>query len=160
MPINDNKVVTIHYTLKDEHGDLLETSEGDEPLAYIHGIGNIIPGLELALSGHDVGDRVEVTINPEDGYGERDDERVQVVPRAQFENMDELDVGMQFHAETDRGVEIVTVVKVDGDDVVVDGNHPMAGQTLNFDVRVVAIRDATPEELDHGHVHGPGGHVH
>lgn len=160
MTISENKVVTIHYTLKDEQGDILETSEGDEPLAYIQGTGNIITGLEQALSGHDVGDRVEVTVTPEEGYGERDEERVQVVPKTQFENMEELDVGMQFHAETERGVEVVTVVKVDGDDVVVDGNHPMAGQTLNFDVRVLAIRDATAEELDHGHVHGPGGYVH
>jgi FKBP-type peptidyl-prolyl cis-trans isomerase SlyD len=160
MEISNEKVVSIHYTLTNNDGDVLDTSRGHEPLAYIHGVGNIIPGLENALTGKRVGDRLNVTVSPEDGYGVHDKNMVQAVPRAAFQGIDTIEPGMQFHAETSDGLQTVTVVEIDGDSVVIDGNHPMAGITLNFDVEITDIRDASTEELDHGHVHGPGGHQH
>jgi FKBP-type peptidyl-prolyl cis-trans isomerase SlyD len=160
MHIAINKVVNIHYTLTNDEGEVLDSSHGKQPLAYIHGIGNIIPGLESALEGRGVGDKFQVTIAPEDAYGERSDELVQTVPRSAFEGVKEILPGMQFQAQSPEGVQLVTVIEVDGDDVTLDGNHPMAGITLNFDVEVADIRDATAEELDHGHVHGAGGHHH
>jgi FKBP-type peptidyl-prolyl cis-trans isomerase SlyD len=153
-------VVTIDYTLTDDDGNVVDTSQGNEPMAYLHGANNIIPGLETALEGKKLGDEFSVTVNPEEGYGERDDSRQQVVPREMF-GEEEIQVGAQFHAASPDGNHIVvTVMNVDGDNITVDGNHPLAGQTLNFDVKVVDIRDATQEELDHGHVHGPEGHQH
>lgn len=160
MRIAAHKVVTIHYTLTNDDGDLLDSSEGQEPLTYLHGMGNIIAGLETALSGRGVGDKFSVSVAPADGYGERDNDMVQSVPKASFQGVDEILPGMQFQAQSPEGVQLVTVIDVDGDEVILDGNHPMAGLTLNFAVEVTGIRDATPEELDHGHVHGPGGHHH
>lgn len=160
MQIAARKVVQIHYTLTDNDGEVLDTSKGNGPLAYIHGMGNIIPGLESALLGRIVGDRFQVTIPPEDAYGLRDDDLVQSVPRDAFQDVDEIVPGMQFHAKSPEGLQMFTVIEVEGDEVLLDGNHPMAGITLNFDVEVTAIRDATEEELDHGHVHGPDGHHH
>ena len=160
MQISAEKVVHIHYTLTNEEGDVLDSSEGHDPLAYIHGMGNIIPGLENALAGRQVGDRFDVSIAPEEAYGLRDDELIQAVPRSAFEGVDEIEPGMQFHAESPEGMQLVTVIDVMDDEVILDGNHPMAGMTLNFAVEVTDIRDATSEELDHGHVHGPGGHHH
>lgn len=160
MEISADKVVSIHYTLTNNDGDVLDTSRGNDPLAYIHGIGNIIPGLEDALTGKKVGDRLTVTVDPEDGYGMHDENMVQAVPRSAFHGIDTIEPGMQFHAETNQGIQTVTVVDVKDDTVIIDGNHPMAGITLNFDVEVTEIRDASAEELDHGHVHGPDGHHH
>lgn len=160
MQIAPNKVVHIHYTLTSEDGEVLDRSPADEPLAYIHGMGNIISGLEDALAGHSVGDHFQVSIPPEEAYGLRDDDLVQVVPRGAFEGIEEILPGMQFQAESPEGIRIVTVLDVQGDEVILDGNHPMAGMTLHFDVEVVGLRDATEEELDHGHVHGAGGHHH
>jgi FKBP-type peptidyl-prolyl cis-trans isomerase SlyD len=160
MQIAANKVVHIHYTLTDEDGEVLDTSQTHGPLAYIHGAGNIIPGLENALTGHSVGDKFQVTILPEDAYGLRDDDLVQSVPKSAFHGVDEILPGMQFQAQSPEGLQLLTVLDVDGEEVILDGNHPMAGITLNFDVEVTDIRDATAEELDHGHVHGPGGHHH
>lgn len=160
MVITAHKVVHIHYTLTNDDGDILDSSEGHAPLAYIHGIGNIIPGLEKALTGKAIGDKFKVTIPPEEAYGQRDDDLVQAVPRDAFQGVEQIEPGMQFHAETPEGMQLVTVVDVVEDEVVLDGNHPMAGMTLNFDVEVAEIRDATQEEMDHGHVHGPGGHHH
>ncbi len=160
MQIAKDAVVTIDYTLTDEEGTVLDSSEGHEPLAYIHGVGNIIPGLERALEGRSAGDSLKVSVQPEDGYGERNDALTQVVPRERFELDDEIAVGMQFHTPTSGGMQVVTVVAVEGDEVTVDANHPLAGVTLNFDVTVAEVRPATPEELSHGHVHGPGGHDH
>lgn len=160
MQIAINKVVNIHYTLTNDAGEVLDSSRGQSPLAYIHGLGNIIPGLENALEGRVAGDKFKIRIAPEDAYGARNDELVQAVPRSAFEGIDEIRPGMQFQAQSPEGVQLVTVVEVIGDQVVLDGNHPMAGVTLNFDVEVADVRDATPEELDHGHVHGPGGHHH
>ena len=160
MSVAVNKVVTIHYTLTNDEGKVLDSSEGHEPLAYIHGGGNIIPGLEKALTGRAVGDQFNVSISPEEGYGKRDEELVQTVPKNAFQGVDEILPGMQFQAQTPEGIQLVTVIKVEGDEVTLDGNHPMADLTLNFSVEITSIRDASQEELDHGHVHGPGGHHH
>jgi FKBP-type peptidyl-prolyl cis-trans isomerase SlyD len=160
MQIANNTVVTIDYTLKDDDQSVLDTSQGQEPLSYIHGIGNLIPGLEKALAGKSEGDRMEVTIAPDEAYGERDDELLQAIPRERFERADEIQVGMQFHTQSDEGMQVVTVVDVDGDNITIDGNHSLAGKTLHFDVRIVGVREASAEEVSHGHAHGPGGHHH
>lgn len=160
MQIENQKVVSIHYTLTNEAGQVLDSSENQEPLAYIHGHGNIIPGLENALAGLSKGEKLKVTVAPADGYGERDDSMVQAVPRSAFQGVDDISPGMQFQAQSPEGIQLVTVVSVEGDEVTLDGNHPMAGITLIFDVEITDVRDATAEELDHGHVHGPGGHHH
>lgn len=153
MQIAKDKVVAIDYTLKDEEGSVLDTSEGKEPLSYMHGNGNIIPGLEQALEGKDEGEEVNVRVPPEEAYGERRDDLTQVVPRNLFQGVDELQVGMQFQAQAEGGEQIVTIAAIDGDDVTVDANHPMAGVPLNFEVKVVEVRDATEEEKEHGHAH-------
>jgi len=160
MQIENQKVVSIHYTLTNEAGQVLDSSENQEPLAYIHGHGNIIPGLENALAGLSKGEKLKVTVAPADGYGERDDSMVQAVPRSAFQGVDDITPGMQFQAQSPEGIQLVTVVSVEGDEVTLDGNHPMAGITLIFDVEITDVRDATAEELEHGHVHGPGGHHH
>lgn len=161
MQVAKNKVVTIDYTVTDEQGAVIDSSNGGEPLAYIHGIGNLIPGLESALEGKDQGENVNASIPPEQAYGERSEELMQVVPRERFDTGEqELQPGMRFQAQSDQGAQVVTVVDVNDKEVTVDANHPLAGSTLNFAVTVVDVRDATAEELDHGHVHGPGGHQH
>ncbi|NVK01045.1 MAG: peptidylprolyl isomerase [Oceanospirillaceae bacterium] len=160
MQIADKTVVSIHYTLTNADGETLDSSVGQDPLVYLHGANNIIAGLEAALLGKAVGDSLQVNVEPGDGYGEIRDELVQEVDRSAFQGVDEIDVGMQFMAQTPWGEQPVTVVKVEGDNITLDGNHPLAGQVLNFDVEVVEIRDASAEELDHGHVHGAGGHHH
>lgn len=160
MQIANDKVVSIHYTLTNDDGDILDSSQGQEPLAYLHGFGNIIPGLENALTGRVSGDRLTVSVSPAEGYGEHDKNMVQSVPKSALQGVDEIVPGMQFQAESPEGIQLVTVVDVDGDEVILDGNHPMAGLTLNFDVEITDVRDATHEELQHGHVHGPGGHHH
>ncbi|MFO7858287.1 MAG: peptidylprolyl isomerase [Ectothiorhodospiraceae bacterium] len=153
MQIAKDKVVAIDYTLKDEDGSVLDTSEGKEPLSYMHGNGNIIPGLEQALEGKDEGEEVNVRVPPEEAYGERRDDLTQVVPRNLFQGVDELQVGMQFQAQAEGGEQIVTIAAIDGDDVTVDANHPMAGVPLNFEVKVVEVREPTDEEKEHGHAH-------
>ncbi|MFU8837327.1 MAG: FKBP-type peptidyl-prolyl cis-trans isomerase [Thiohalomonadaceae bacterium] len=160
MQISANKAVSIDYTLTNNQGEVIDTSSGREPLAYLQGHGNIIPGLESALEGKAAGDNVKVTVAPADGYGERDDALTQAVPRQMFENADEIQIGMQFQTMSEHGPHVVTVISIDADNVTVDANHPLAGETLNFDVTIVEVRDASPEELDHGHVHGPDGHHH
>ena len=161
MQIAENAVVAIDYTLRNDEGEILDSSEGAQPLAYLHGVGNIIPGLEQALVGKSAGDELEVSIEPEDAYGEYSVELVATLSRSMFEGVDELQVGMQFHASApDGGMQVVTIRDLDGDEVTVDGNHPLAGQRLHFKVKVVSVRAATSEELDHGHVHGEGGHHH
>ncbi len=160
MTIAENKVVTIEYTLKNDQGEVLDTSEGREPLVYLHGSQGIIPGLENALTGKVVGDSLTVRITPEDAYGERDDSMKQEVPREMFGDED-VEVGMQYHAQgPDDDMIVVTVIDANETHVTVDGNHPLAGVHLNFDVAVKDIRDASAEELEHGHVHGEGGHQH
>jgi FKBP-type peptidyl-prolyl cis-trans isomerase SlyD len=160
MQISKNKVTIIEYTLKNSEGEILDTSEGQEPMAYIHGIGNLLPALEAVLEGKGVGDEVVVSIPPEEGYGIPDAELVQVVERNVFPEEDDLHIGMQFQAQDDDGTHVIWVTDIAGDEVTIDGNHPLAGETLNFDVKVVGVRDAGAEELDHGHVHGPEGHHH
>lgn len=160
MQIAKNAVVQIHYTLKNDAGEVLDSSEGSDPLAYLQGHGNLIAGLEKALEGKQVGDSLTVSIPPEEGYGVRDEDLVQDVPRSAFEGIPNVEVGMQFHADSNHGPRTVTVTKVAGDTITVDGNHPLADQTLHFAVDIVEVRAATNEELSHGHVHGPGGHHH
>ncbi len=156
MPIAHNDVVTIHYTLTDDADKVLDSSSGREPLAYLHGHGNIIPGLEHALTGHEVGERLKVHIAAAEGYGEYDRKLVQQVPRRALKGIDNLRVGLRLQA----GHQAVTVTRIAGDMVTLDGNHPLAGQNLNFDVEITGVRAATEEELAHGHVHGAGGHHH
>lgn len=158
MKIAKNSVVTINYTLTDEGGEVLDTSKGREPLSYIQGLGNIIPGLESSLDGRAIGDKFKISIQPADAYGDRDESRVVKVDRDRFAGVDDLEVGMQFRAEGGSGgSQVVTVTAVEQDTVTVDANHPLAGKTLNFDVEVMGVREATPDEISHGHVHGPGG---
>jgi FKBP-type peptidyl-prolyl cis-trans isomerase SlyD len=160
MQVNKHSVVTIHYTLKDDEGNLMESSEGRDPMAYLHGEHNIIAGLETALEGKSVGDDVSVRIPPEEAYGVRDEEKTQTVPMEMFEGQ-EVKPGARFHAQAPDGSQItVTVLDVGDEGVIIDANHPLAGMHLNFDVKVVDIRDATEEEISHGHVHGPEGHDH
>jgi FKBP-type peptidyl-prolyl cis-trans isomerase SlyD len=153
MQIANQKVVTIHYTLTDKEGQILDTSTGREPLAYIQGMQNIIPGLESALEGKDVGDKIHVVIPAAEAYGERRDDLLQTIPRSAFGDVEDLQPGMQFQMQTENGPIIITVIKADGDEVLIDGNHPLAGEDLTFDVEVMDVRDATEEEIAHGHVH-------
>lgn len=159
MQITDNSAVSFHYTLTNSNGEQLDSSRGEEPLAYLHGAGNIIAGLEAALAGKEVGDTFNVTIPPAEAYGELVPNMVQVVSKKMFEGMD-VEVGMQFHADVSHGAGIITVTEINGDDVTIDGNHPLAGETLIFDVEVVDVRPATEDEIAHGHIHGAGGHHH
>ena len=156
MQISDKKAVTIHYTLTNSSGEQLDSSRGEEPMVYLHGHGQIIPGLESALEGKTADDKFTVTIPAADAYGERSEDMLQTVPLSMFEGIDKVEEGMQFHADASGGVNVVTVTKVDGDDVTIDGNHPLAGEELMFDVEVVEVRDATEDELSHQHVHGEG----
>ena len=161
MLIANQHVVAIDYTLSNDAGEAIDSSAGAEPLVYLHGAGNIIAGLEKALLGKAVGDELDVSIEPEEAYGEYSAELITNLGREMFEGVDELEVGMQFHASApDGGMQIVTIRDIDGDQVTIDGNHPLAGQQLNFKVKVVSIRAASEEELAHGHVHGEGGHQH
>lgn len=157
MTITANKVAAIHYTLRDNEGKVLDSSEGREPLYYIHGIGNLIPGMEAGLEGKSKGDKFQIKVSPEEGYGQKSEEMIQKVPRSAFGDAQEIKPGMQF--STNHG-EVVTVTHVGLEDITVDANHPLAGVELNFDVEVMDVRDASAEELEHGHVHGPGGHHH
>lgn len=158
MKIGKNTIVSIDYTLTEAGGEVLDTSEGREPLSYLHGNGNIIPGLESSLEGKSAGEHLNVSIPPADAYGELDTEKVMEIPRDQFAGITEISIGMQFSARSDHGEHVVTVTDVGSDTITVDANHPLAGKTLNFDVTIVGVREATKEEMDHGHVHGPGGH--
>jgi FKBP-type peptidyl-prolyl cis-trans isomerase SlyD len=160
MQIADNTAVTFHYTLTNDAGETLDSSRGGEPLAYLHGAGNIVPGLEKALTGLKPGDVRKVTVAPAEGYGERAEQLVQKAPRSMFDGHMEPEVGLQFQADSTMGPMVVTVVALDGDTVTLDGNHALAGQTLHFDVEIVGVRAASAEERSHGHIHGPGGHHH
>lgn len=160
MEITADRVVTIHYTLKDDHGAVLDSSAGGEPLAYIQGHGNLVSGLEKALEGKQDGNTLSVSVAPADGYGIRQETLVQRVPKRTLQGLGEIKKGVQFQARTDDGMRLFTVTAVIGDMVTLDGNHPLADQTLHFDVEVVGVREATAEELEHGHVHGAGGHHH
>ena len=161
MQIENDKVVAIHYTLTNAAGETLDSSvERGEPLAYLQGHGNIIPGLENALLGKAVGEKLDVEVAPADGYGERHDQLIQQVPRSAFEGVDHLEPGMQFQADTGAGVRLFTITNVADEEITIDGNHPLAGETLKFAVEIKEVRDPSSEELEHGHVHGEGGHDH
>ena len=152
--IGDKLVVTIHYKLTDNSGEVIDSSEGAEPLAYLHGAGNIIPGLENALVGKTAGATLQVAVDPEDGYGEIHPQLIETVPREAFEGIDTIEPGMAFEAQgSDGQARRIVVKEVSGDEIIIDGNHPLAGVELNFDVEVVSVRDASEEEIAHGHVH-------
>ena len=160
MQITTGSVVVFDYTLTDDDKDIIDSSTGSEPLAYIQGEGQIVPGLEKAMEGKKAGDSFKMSVSPEEGYGVHDPENISVVPADQIEGGDELEEGMQLHTEGEFGEQTVLITKVDGNEVTIDGNHPLAGMTLHFDITIREVRPATKEELDHGHVHGPGGHHH
>jgi len=160
MQVADKSVVSIHYTLTNSEGETLDSSVGQAPLAYLNGASNIVPGLENALIGKAVGDKLDVTVTAEEGYGPLREELVQKVPHENFQGVEDLQVGMQFMAQAPWGEQPVTVVKVEEDGVTLDGNHPLAGQDLTFAVEIVEVREATEEEVTHGHAHGEGGHHH
>ena len=160
MKIEKDTVVSIHYTLTDNDGNQLDSSNEQGPLVYLQGHQNIIPGLEKELEGKVTGDKLTAKVAPADAYGEINSELVQEVPRTQFQEPESLQVGMQFQVETEAGPMLLAVTALTDDTVTVDGNHPLAGVTLNFDVEVVEVRAASEEEVAHGHVHGPGGVQH
>ena len=160
MKVAKDLVVSLAYQVRTEDGVLVDESPVSAPLDYLHGHGSLIAGLEKALEGHEAGDRFDVNVGANDAYGNYDENLVQRVPKDVFMGVDELEVGMRFLADTDQGPVPVEITEVDGDHVVVDGNHMLAGQNLNFNVEVVAIREATAEELAHGHVHGEHDHHH
>lgn len=160
MKIADNHVVTLNYTLTDNDGKVIDQAN-DGSFAYLHGAQNIIPGLETALTGKSVGDQVKVKVPPEEGYGERDEARIETVPREMFPEGEDINPGMVFHAQGPNGEMImVTVLDANDQSVKIDANHALAGVELNFDVEVMGIREAEQVEIEHGHVHGPDGHHH
>ncbi len=158
--VGKDRAVEIHYTLTNSKGDIVDSSRNASPLPYLHGHENLVPGLEKALEGKKVGDVIQVSVSPDEGYGERSPALTQSVPRSMFQFDGDIEVGMRFEAEAAHGIELVTVVAVDDDMVTIDANHPLAGETLNFDVEIMSVRDATAEEMEHGHVHGEGGCGH
>ncbi|UXI70372.1 FKBP-type peptidyl-prolyl cis-trans isomerase [Tahibacter amnicola] len=160
MQIADRCVASFHYTLTDAEGRTIDSSAGGDPLSYLHGAGNIVPGLEKQMTGKSAGDKFDVVVSPEEGYGVRHDEWVQVVPRGAFQGVTTIEPGMQFQAHGPQGPMSVTVVAVTDDNITVDANHPLAGVALHFAIEVVEVREASAEEVTHGHVHGPGGHAH
>ena len=156
MTIADKKVVTIEFTVKNaDSNEVIESSVGGEPLVYLHGFNNLVPGLEKELTGKKVGDKYEVNVSAEEGYGVRDDSLVQEVPKAAFEGVEEVNVGMEFTADGPSGPVVVEVTKIEGDMVTIDSNHPLAGIPLAFSGEIQEIRDASADELEHGHIHGP-----
>jgi len=159
MNIVDQTVVALQYTLKNSAGEVLDQASREDPLRYLHGAGNLIPGVEKALAGNAAGAAVEVTVPPDEGYGQRNDQLVFQVPRTELPD-GELQLGMQFQVQGEDGSGVVTVTGIEDDAVTLDGNHPLAGETLHFAMEVVEVREATAEELEHGHVHGIGGHEH
>lgn len=160
MSVAQDQVVSIHYTLKNDAGEVLDASPAGEPLAYLHGHGNLIAGLERELSGRSAGDKLQVKVAAADAYGEYDPALVQRVPRRSLKGIANVRVGMRLQAQSGHGARPMTVTQLAGDMVTLDGNHPLAGQNLNFEVEIAAVRPATAEELSHGHVHGPHGHHH
>ena len=161
MKVGKDKVVLMHYTLKNDAGDVIDSSDGADPLPFLQGHGNIIPGLESALEGSKVGDKLEVSIKPEEGYGVRMKDAIQEIPSSALKGVDEVKVGMQLQSQDkDGNAFLVNVTKIEDDKITVDANHPLAGQTLHFSVSIESIRKAEDEELSHGHVHADGQHNH
>ncbi|MDE2155773.1 MAG: peptidylprolyl isomerase [Xanthomonadaceae bacterium] len=160
MQIAKNSVAAFHYTLTDDQGQVIDSSEGREPLTYLHGSGQIVPGLEKRMEGRRSGDKFSTDVTPEEGYGVRHAQLMQEVPISAFQGVEDIQPGMQFQGRGPQGEINVTVSRVEGDKVFIDGNHPLAGKTLHFAIEVTGVRAATEEELAHGHVHGAGGHHH
>ena len=160
MKIKKNTVVTLNYTLKNSAGEILDTSEGREPLVYLHGVGGLIPGLEAELEGKGKGNSFNTVIAPENAYGKRRDDLLHVVPKSGFQGDEEMQIGMRVQLETEQGPAIATISEIEGENVTLDLNHPLADMELHFAVDVMELRDATEDEISHGHVHGPGGHHH
>jgi FKBP-type peptidyl-prolyl cis-trans isomerase SlyD len=160
LVIREHSVVTVHYTLTDDEGKVLDSSKGAEPFSYLHGAGNIVQGLEKALTGKGQGDSLKVRVDPSEGYGELKPDGIKVIERDAFEGIESIEEGMTFEAQApDGSVQEITVTKVDGDAITIDTNHPLAGVALNFDIQIVGVREATEEELAHGHSHDHG-HAH
>jgi FKBP-type peptidyl-prolyl cis-trans isomerase SlyD len=159
MQIAEKTVVSFEYTLKDDDGKVLDTSEGREPLTYMHGMGNIIPGLEKALTGKTTGDSLDLTIGPDEAYGRRDEKMIRNIPVRKLSDKNPI-AGRRYRAQLEEGVAIVVVTAVKGDYAMVDANHPLADKTLHFAVKITEVRAATDDEIKHGHVHGAGGHHH
>ena len=160
MIVEKDKAVSFHYTLKNADGEQMETSREKDPMSYLHGANNIIPGLEKAMEGHAVNDEFSVTVEPEEAYGVRNENNVQRVPLKRLKGIGKVSVGQVLNLQTNQGQVQVTVLKVGRFNIDVDGNHPLAGMALTFDVEITDIREASAEELEHKHVHGPGGHQH
>lgn len=160
MKIGKHSVVTMHYTLKNKEGMVLDSSAGREPLVYLHGVGALIPGLEVELNDKQAGDKVNAVIEPKDAYGDIRQDMMHVVSKSGFQGEEELVEGLQVQVDTQHGPQIAVVAKINGEEVTLDLNHPLAGVTLYFDVDVVGVREAEQEEISHGHVHGHGGHHH
>ena len=160
MKIANGHVVEFEYTLKNMDGEILESNKGKDAVNYLHGHGGIIPGLERELVGLAKGDTTSVTVKPEDAYGVRNDGLVRTLSRADLKGVDDLKVGLQLEGRSGKEIQVFTVTAIAGDDVTLDGNHPLAGEQLSFDIKIVSVRAATKEELAHGHAHGPGGHHH
>jgi FKBP-type peptidyl-prolyl cis-trans isomerase SlyD len=160
MKIADDKVVGIHYTLKDSDGTTIDSSEGRDPLYYLHGYGQLVPGLEDELEDKALNEKFNLKVKPEDAYGEYNKELVYVLDKSKFPDPEKVEIGMTFTSKTKEGEFNLNVINVEGDNVTLDANHPLAGRELDFDVEVVEIRDATKEEIDHEHVHGANGHQH
>ena len=160
MNISKDSVVTMNYTLKNDAGEVMDTSAGREPLVYLHGVGGLIPGLEKELEGKAADDKLNVIIAPEDAYGTRKDDLLKVVSKDGFQGDEELAVGMRVQLDTEQGPVIAEISDIADNDVTLDLNHPLADMTLHFDVEVLEVREATTDELSHGHAHGAGGHQH
>ena len=160
MIAEKGRVVTFHYTIKNGDGEEMESSNDRDPMSYLHGANNIISGLEKAMEGHTIGDKFSVTVEPEEAYGVRVEGNIQRVPLKRLKGLGKIAVGQVLNLQTNKGPVQVTVVKMGRFNVDVDANHPLAGETLTFDVEITEIREASEEETRHGHVHGPGGHQH
>jgi len=160
MKISNNSVASFHYTLKNDAGEILDSSSGQEPMSYLQGASNIVPGLENEMEGKSVGDSFSIVISPAKGYGEVNENLLQELPKSMFAGVDNIEPGMEFQAQTEHGQQIIAVTKVEGDTITVDGNHPLAGENLHFEIEVTDIREASQEELNQGHVNGPSGDNH
>ena len=160
MTITTGSVVLFDYTLTDDEKEVIDSSKGEEPLAHIQGEGQIVKGLEKAMEGKKKGDHFNVIVSPEDGYGLTNPEKIVTVPASEIEGAEELEEVMQLEASSEAGEQVVVVSRINGEQVTLDGNHPLAGMTLHFEITIRDVRPATTEELEHGHVHGPGGHHH
>lgn len=160
MQIAPNSVAAFHYTLTDEQNQVIDSSAGRDPLTYLHGSGQIVPGLEKQMEGRSAGDKFNAEVAPEEGYGAHQPGLMQEVPRDAFQGVEDIQPGMQFQGRGPQGEINVTVTGVEDDKVFIDGNHPLAGKTLHFAIEVIDVREASAQELEHGHVHGAGGHQH